>query len=42
LDAAPGRLNEAALLCVAALGIEIVNPILKLMFHRPRPRPQLA
>lgn len=32
-----GRLDEAVLLCVAALGIEIVNPILKLIFHRPRP-----
>jgi membrane-associated phospholipid phosphatase len=32
-----GRLNEAALVCVGALGIEIVNPILKLIFHRPRP-----
>jgi membrane-associated phospholipid phosphatase len=32
-----GRLNEATLLGVAALGIEIVNPILKLVFHRPRP-----
>jgi membrane-associated phospholipid phosphatase len=31
------RLNEAALLCVVALGIEIVYPILKLLFHRPRP-----
>jgi membrane-associated phospholipid phosphatase len=31
------RLDEAALLCVATLGIEIVNPILKLIFHRPRP-----
>lgn len=31
------RLNEAAVLCVAAIGIEIVNPILKLAFHRPRP-----
>jgi membrane-associated phospholipid phosphatase len=32
-----GRLNEATLLCVGALGIEIVNPLLKLVFHRPRP-----
>jgi membrane-associated phospholipid phosphatase len=32
------RLDEAALLCVAALGIEIVNPILKIIFHRPRPQ----
>jgi membrane-associated phospholipid phosphatase len=31
------RLNEAALLCAAALGIEVVNSILKLVFHRPRP-----
>jgi membrane-associated phospholipid phosphatase len=29
--------NEASLLCVAALGIEVLNPILKLLFHRPRP-----
>lgn len=29
--------NEAALLCVAALGIEVLNPLLKLLFHRPRP-----
>lgn len=29
--------NEAALFCVAALGIEILNPALKLLFHRPRP-----
>jgi membrane-associated phospholipid phosphatase len=33
-----GRLNEAALLCVGALSIEILNPILKLVFHRPRPQ----
>jgi undecaprenyl-diphosphatase len=31
------RMNEAALLCVAALGIEVVNGALKLLFHRPRP-----
>jgi membrane-associated phospholipid phosphatase len=31
------RLNEAAVLCVAALGIEILNPLLKLLFQRPRP-----
>lgn len=30
--------NEAALFCVAALGIEILNPVLKLLFHRPRPK----
>jgi membrane-associated phospholipid phosphatase len=30
-------LNEASLLCVAALGIEVLNPLLKLLFHRPRP-----
>jgi membrane-associated phospholipid phosphatase len=29
--------NEAALLSVAALGIEVLNPVLKLLFHRPRP-----
>jgi membrane-associated phospholipid phosphatase len=29
--------NAAALFAVAALGIEIVNPLLKLLFHRPRP-----
>lgn len=32
-----GQLNEAALLCFGALGIEIVNPVLKLIFHRQRP-----
>jgi membrane-associated phospholipid phosphatase len=32
-----GRLSEAAFLCFGALGIEILNPILKLVFHRPRP-----
>lgn len=32
-----GRVNEAALLCLGALGIEIVYPVLKLVFHRPRP-----
>jgi len=32
-----GRVNEAALLCAGALGIELLNPILKLVFHRPRP-----
>lgn len=32
-----GRVNEAAFLCLAALGIEIVNPILKVVFQRPRP-----
>jgi membrane-associated phospholipid phosphatase len=31
------RLDQAALLCAAALGIEILNPLLKLLFHRPRP-----
>lgn len=31
------RLNAAALLCVAALGIELLNPLLKLVFQRPRP-----
>ncbi len=29
--------NEAALLCAAALGIEVLNGGLKLLFHRPRP-----
>jgi len=32
-----GRVNEAAFVCVVALGIEIVNGVLKLVFHRPRP-----
>ena len=32
-----GRINEAAFLCFGALGIEILNPILKLLFQRPRP-----
>src|SRR5215212_4828963 len=32
-----GRLNEAAFLCLGALGIEILNPIMKPVFHRPRP-----
>jgi len=32
-----GRFDEAAVLCVGALGLEIVNPVLKLAFHRPRP-----
>jgi undecaprenyl-diphosphatase len=29
--------EEAALVCVAALGIEAINAVLKLGFHRPRP-----
>ena len=29
--------NEAALLCAAAIGIEVLNGGLKLLFHRPRP-----
>jgi membrane-associated phospholipid phosphatase len=32
-----GRLNEAAFVCFGALGIELLNPILKLAFQRPRP-----
>jgi membrane-associated phospholipid phosphatase len=31
------QLDRAAFLCAGALGIEILNPILKLAFHRPRP-----
>ena len=31
------RFNEAALLAASALGIEILNGGLKLLFHRPRP-----
>ena len=34
---AAGRLNEAVFVAVASLGIEIVNAVLKLLFHRPRP-----
>lgn len=32
-----GSANEAALLAGVAIGIEILNPLLKLVFHRPRP-----
>ena len=32
-----GRLDEAAVLCAAALGVEVVNALLKLLFQRPRP-----
>lgn len=31
------RIDEAVLLCIAAVGIEILNGGLKLLFHRPRP-----
>lgn len=31
------RVNEAGILCAGALGIELLNPMLKLLFHRPRP-----
>jgi membrane-associated phospholipid phosphatase len=33
-----GRLNEAVLVCAVALGIEVLNAGLKLVFHRPRPK----
>ncbi|MBA2474456.1 MAG: phosphatase PAP2 family protein [Actinobacteria bacterium] len=32
-----GALNEAALVAGAALGIELLNAVVKLLFHRPRP-----
>jgi len=32
------KINEAILLCVAAVGIEVLDAGLKLAFHRPRPR----
>jgi undecaprenyl-diphosphatase len=32
-----GRLNEAVFVAVSALGIEVVNAVLKLVFHRQRP-----
>jgi membrane-associated phospholipid phosphatase len=32
-----GAVDEAALVCVVALGIELLNGGLKLLFHRPRP-----
>jgi membrane-associated phospholipid phosphatase len=32
-----GRVNDAAFLVVAFLGAEVVNSVLKLAFHRPRP-----
>jgi membrane-associated phospholipid phosphatase len=32
-----GRVNDAVFVCAAALGIEVVNGVLKLVFHRPRP-----
>lgn len=32
-----GRVNEAAILVFGAVGVEILNPLLKLLFQRPRP-----
>jgi membrane-associated phospholipid phosphatase len=32
-----GRVNEAALVALSAVGIELLNGGLKLLFHRPRP-----
>ena len=32
-----GRVNDALFVCTVALGIELLNGILKLVFHRPRP-----
>jgi membrane-associated phospholipid phosphatase len=32
-----GRLDDATLLCAAAFGIVVLNTVLKLVFHRPRP-----
>jgi membrane-associated phospholipid phosphatase len=31
------QVNEAALVCIGALGIEVLFSVLKLAFHRPRP-----
>jgi membrane-associated phospholipid phosphatase len=31
------QVNEAALVCIGSLGIEVVFSVLKLAFHRPRP-----
>jgi undecaprenyl-diphosphatase len=32
-----GRVNDAVFVCASALGIELLNGVLKLVFHRPRP-----